>query len=494
MDLILDGDGALYGQLARALKEAMAFGRLRDGSRLPASRDLARDLCMSRTTVVRAYEQLQAEGFLAGKIGSGSYVTASRQAPRRPLVAVRRDAPPQSAFSRRARQLHDPHAITGSRPPHVRYAFQYALPMVDANITTRWSRELARALPYVKPNYPMPQGHPSLRESIWRHVSRSRGVACSPDDILVTAGTQQALSLIAKVLLDPGDEAVLEEPHYFGARKILQMHGASLVGVPVDDAGLRTSLLPARAPKLVYVTPSHQFPTGAVMSLERRKALLDYVREGGGWICEDDYDGEFRHARKPVEALQSLDRDGRVIYVGSFSKTIFPALRLGFLVMPPGLKNDFLAAKWADDFGCPPFEQVALAGLMRSGAYASHLRIATRRLDERRGALAEALARHCGNRIEILESHSGMHTMIRVRGMSHAGSEELVRHAREQRLGLYPADPCYLSPPDQAAFIMGFGAMTTREIREAAELFGHCLATCGAAAPRRGALVLAHSA
>ncbi len=491
MDLVLDGSGPRYAQLVRALRHAIASGRLPGGTRLPASRDLARDLGVSRTTVVAAFDQLRAEGLLTGRVGSGSYVNAPASASQRP-PRPRRPVLPQSAYSRRARELHDPEDLGAHRLPGMRHAFQYALPLVNATLNSAWIRELARSAPYVRPNYPMPQGLPSLREAICTHVTRTRGLQCTPQDIMVVGGAQQAISLAARVLVDPGDDVVMEEPQYFGTRKILQMHGANIVGVPVDADGMQTHRLPDRPAKLVCLTPSHQFPTGAVLSMARRLDALEYARQSGGWVLEDDYDGEFRQDAQPVPALQSLDRDGRVVYVGSFSKTLFPSMRLGYIVMPPGLHDDFLAAKWAADFATAPLEQAALAQLIATGAYERHLRAASKRLAERRNALCDALARQCGHRVVIRPSHAGMHVLAEVTGLSAADGMQLIRHARERGLGLYSAAVCYLAPPDRCELLMGYGAMSTRETRDAVALFAECLDSWGVQM-QRPALRLAHS-
>lgn len=474
MDLVLDGKGPLYHQVIRSLKAAMASGRIPDGSRLPASRELAHALGMSRTTIVAAYERLRAEGFLVGKVGAGSFASspwaaASKRA--RPHVSE----PPQSAFSRRSRELHDHDALPGRRLPGMRHAFQYGVPIVNNTLATTWTRTLAKVAPYVPPNYPAAQGFAALRNAVCEHIAQTRGVRCTPDDILIVGGVQQAVALITRVLLDPGDVVAVEEPQYFGTRQVLQMHGARLTGVPVDHDGLCVDRLGAFAVKLACVTPSHQFPTGAVLSLPRRRALLDYAKRCGSWIMEDDYDGEFRRNARALPALQSMDDDGRVIYVGSFSKTLFPALRIGYLVMPPGLREDFIAAKWAADFGSPALEQAALARLITHGAYERHLRYVNRKLAERRDVLLGALRDACGDRVEILPSNAGMHVFTWLRGMNAAEGDALIRHAEAHKLGLYSVAPCYLRPPDRAGLLMGYGAMSAKEIRDAVKVFATCL-------------------
>ncbi len=488
MDLILDGSGPVYAQLTRALRGAITSGRLAHGTRLTPSRDLARQLGLSRRTVVSAFDQLRAEGFLQSKVGSGSYVHAPAH-PGKPASVSTRPIAAQSAYSRRAREIHDPGSLPGRRAPGMRYAFDYGLPILDATLTTAWAREVARTTPYVRPTYPMPQGHPLLREAISAHIRRTRGVACEPDDIVVTNGAQQAVSLLARVLVDEGDDVVVEEPQYFGTRRILQIHGANVIGVPVDAQGIQAGLLPARAPKLICLTPSHQFPTGVVLSTERRLAVLDYARQHESWILEDDYDGEFRQDIRPMPAMQSLDRDGRVLYVGSFSKTVFPALRLGYVIVPQGLRNDLLSAKWADDFGCAPLEQRALANLMRSGVYDRHVHVASRKLAELRTVLVDGLRARCGKQVVFTQSHAGMHVLIHIPALPADAGDALIRLASERRLGLYCARECYLDPPAHTVLMMGYGTMSARDVRDAVSLFATCLtdvlaAQTGKAAPR----------
>lgn len=474
MHLQLDGRGALHAQLTRALKSAVFAGRVGHGARLPATRPLARQLGVSRNTVLTAYEQLRAEGFVDGRTGSGSYV-----APRLQLVEQR--APPpatlpaQSGFARRAREVHDHERMPGRRIPGVRYSFQYGVPLANPALTSAWARELAHAAAYTEPNYPMSQGLPALREAVCEYLARRRGVQAAPEDVVIVDGTQQAVALSARILLDPGDEVLLEEPHYSAMREVLQIHGAQVRTVEVDRDGLRCEALPECAPKLVCVTPSHQFPSGAVLSLPRRLALLDYARRHQCWILEDDYDGEFRYDAHPLAALRSLDECGRVIYVGSFSKVMFPSLRLGYLVVPPGLRSDFVNAKWQDDFGSPAIEQAALARFMADGGFERHLRRSWKTLRERRAALLEGL-RTCGaGRLDIADSNAGMHLVAWLKDTTAVEGEAFIARARDLGLGLYPIAPYYLRPPDRAGLLLGFASMPVAEIDAAVQLFARCL-------------------
>lgn len=483
LHLQMDGRGPLHAQLTRALKAVMLDGRMGAGERLPPTRLLARELEVSRNTVLAAYEQLQAEGFLHGRVGSGSFVAPGLQV--RPeagdggatgeRVAVADALPPQSAYAGRARRFHDHARIPGRTVPGTRYAFQYGVPMTNPALTSAWARELSRAASYTRPHYPPTQGLPELREAVAGYLARRRGVQVSARDVLIVNGTQQAIALTARVLLDPGAAAAIEEPQYFAIREVLQIHGARLQPVPVDGEGLRVEALPVPAPRLVCVTPSHQFPTGAVLSLARRQALLDYVHAHDSWIFEDDYDGEFRYDARPLSALRSLDRHGRVVYVGSFSKVMFPALRLGYLVMPPGLRRDFINAKWAEDFGSSAVEQAALARFIEDGGFERHLRRTGKALRERRAALLRGLRERLGERIEIADSNAGMHLLAWLRGASLEQGERLIEVAASRGLGLHPIAPFYLEPPRRPGLLMGYAGMPLADIDPALRLFGECM-------------------
>ncbi|MCD9033687.1 PLP-dependent aminotransferase family protein [Luteimonas sp. Y-2-2-4F] len=480
--LRLDGTGPLHAQLLRALRADILQGRLPPGSRLPPTRALAVELGLSRNTVLGAYDQLRAEGFIEARVGSGSRVAqVPHAAPARPQPAPARVAA-QTAYARRARERLDLPGIPGRDVPGARWAFQYGVPFANPALTTAWAQALSRAARYTRPHYPSAHGLPALREAICDYLFRRRGVHAAPEDVLVVAGTQQALALTARVLLEPGDEAAIEEPHYNAIRSVLQVHGARLRPVQVDADGLRCDRLPAsRPPRLVCVTPSHQFPTGAVMSPSRRLALLDYAQRHGSWIFEDDYDGEFRYGGRPLAALRALDGAGRVIYVGTFSKALYPALRLGYMVLPPGLRDDFVAAKWLEDFGSPAIEQAALAAFIGDGGFERHLRRAARALRERRQALIDGL-RACGRgRLELADSNAGMHLTVWLRGRGRADGERLIALARARGLGLYPIAPYYLAPPDRAGLLMGYAGLSVGQIRAGLACFADCLDALDAA-------------
>ena len=477
MHLVLDGRGALQAQLLRALKDAVLSGRLAEGARFPPTRQLAQELGMSRNTVLAAYEQLRAEGFMQGRVGAGSYVALPARfvEARRPPPAPAKHVAPQSQYARRTRRNFDYARIPGRAIPGVRYAFQYGVPLVNPLLTDGWARALSHAATRTSPNYPPAQGLPALRAEICGYLANRRGLVADPGEILIVSGTQQAIALTARVLLDAGDEVAIEEPQYNAITTVLKVHGANLVPVPVDHDGLRCDALPVRPPRLVCVTPSHQFPTGVLLSLPRRMELLDYARRQRSWIFEDDYDGEFRYDGRPHAALRALD-PSRVIYVGTFSKALFPSLRLGYIVMPPGLRDDFLGAKWLMDATTAGIEQAALAKFMADGSFERHLRRTAHTLKLRREALFDGLSKHAGDAVEIADSHAGMHLVVWLRGRSASDGEAFIELARSRGLGLYSIRPYYLEPPDRAGLLMGYCGLSPAEIQEATRLFGRCLA------------------
>lgn len=471
--LELDGNGSLHGQLTRALKAAMFGGSVYAGSRLPPTRALARELGVSRNTVLAAYEQLRAEGFLESRVGSGSYVMPPLQT----TVEQPASGPvePQSAYARRAREFLDHDRLLRPRQPLPRYAFHYGTPSTNPALTSAWARELSRAAQYTPPNYPTAQGSPALREAVCDYLARRRGVHVVPDDVLIVGGTQQAMALTARALLDEGDEVAMEDPQYTAIRTVLKVHGARVVPVPVDAQGMCVDALPVRRPQLVCVTPSHQFPMGTVLSLPRRLALLDYARRHDCWIFEDDYDGEFRYDSKPLAALRSLDGDNRVVYIGTFSKTLFPSIRLGYMVVPPQLRGDFVAAKWLDDFGAPTVEQAALASFMADGGFERHLGRTAKTLKERRTALLDGLHRLAGDRLEIADSSAGMHLVAWLRGRNREQGDAFIAHARERGLWLASISQYYIEPPDRAGLLLGYATLSVAEIEQAVALFARCL-------------------
>ncbi|MEV5712522.1 PLP-dependent aminotransferase family protein [Amycolatopsis mediterranei] len=398
----LAGRGDLSVRIYRQLCDAVLDGRLRAGERLPPTRELARRLAVSRNTVAVAYDRLTADGFLAGRVGAGTYVSAELPAPK-----------PRKAPSARGPR---PTAVWRSLPPPAAEApapeFDFRVGIPDSTLfpLDTWRRLLARELRDTAEfaHYAGPGGHPGLRAAIARHVGVSRSVRADADDVLVTQGAQQALDLLCRVLLEPGDRVAIEEPGYRMAKLLFTSHGAEVVGVPVDGEGLDVAALPPRT-KLVYVTPSHQFPLGTPMSLARRTALLAWAARAGAVVVEDDYDSEFRFSDRPLEPLQSLDRDGRVAYVGSFSKTLLPMLRLGFLVAPASLRDALQHARQLSGWHGDLPAQAALAGFIDEGLFARHLRRATKVYADRHERITATLERVFAGRLRPVPSAAGLH-------------------------------------------------------------------------------------
>jgi GntR family transcriptional regulator/MocR family aminotransferase len=472
--LKLDGRTRLGDQIYRALRGAILEGRLAPGLRLPPTRALAEESGVARNTVLVAYERLLAEGYVEGRVGSGTYVTPALSPP---LPRAARAGEPAetlaaptglAAFGRRLLVDGPVSALPEPSRP-VRYDFRYGLPPMDAVPVDLWRRLAGRRLRRPTPaslGYGPAEGHRPLREALADYLRRARGVVCAPEQILVVNGSQQALDLAARVLIDRGDRVVLEEPHYLGARRVFEAGGARLVPVPVDADGLDPARLPRIGARLAYVTPSHQFPTGALLSLPRRLALLAWARHHRAWLIEDDYDSEYRYAARPIEALQGLDRGERVLYVGTLSKVLFPALRLGYLVLPMALVAPFTRAKALTDRHTSTFEQEVLADLIADGHFERHLRRTRARNAARRRALLEALGTHVGNRVDVGGANAGIHLVVWLRDVAPSALPDLVERAARLDVGVYPVTPHYLTPPARAGLLLGYAAMSEREIDE----------------------------
>ncbi len=438
LDLALEPGSSrpLSQQLYAELRAAILNGRLRAGDRLPASRVLAAELGVSRNTSLAALEQLIGEGYVEARRGSGSYVAQSlpdarparlpapskRLAPRR-LDAESPDAasPKAASLSRRGRMLAAT-LRTVSRDKGAWWpCFAPGVPDCSDFPFDLWARLLARA--WRRPDAGLyeasdPAGHPALRVAIADHLRQARGVDCAPEQVIVLSGIRQAVDLTCRLLLDPGDAAWVEDPGYPGLRAAIAGSGARLVQVPVDGEGLVVSAgigLAARA-RLACVAPSHQFPLGVALSLQRRLQLLAWAREARAWLLEDDYDSEFRYEGRPLATLQSLDEDGRVIYVGTLSKMLFPSLRVGYLVAPKPLAEAFRSARAAIDDHPPMAAQPALATFFAEGHLAAHVRRMRKRYRERQQLLLAGAARHLGPALALQPDPAGLHLVARLSG------------------------------------------------------------------------------
>jgi GntR family transcriptional regulator/MocR family aminotransferase len=473
----LGGGAPLSQQIYQAFRRAILAGEMAPAARLPSTRALGLELGVSRNVVLLAYEQLLAEGYAEGRAGSGTYVAAAlpegtRAArPQRGLRPVHATRPGRlSRYGRRLAEIPPASPTTWPFEQRLPYDFRYGVPSPEdfphgvwrGIVTRRMRAGSLEAMAYARP-----EGHAPLRQALAAYLRRARGVVWNPAQIIIVNGSQQALDLTARVLLDPGDHVVIEDPQYQGARRVFAAAGALAAPVSVDADGLDVARIPRRsaAARLAYVTPSHQFPTGVVMSLARRLALLEWAERTGAYIVEDDYDSEYRYEGRPIEAVQGLDTAGRVIYMGTLSKVLFPALRLGYLVLPPPLVEPFIAAKWLTDRHTATFEQEVLADFVADGHFERHLRRARTRNAARRKALLDALDEHLGDRVEIMGANAGVHLVVWLRDESPRGLGRVIAAAAEAGVGVYPVAPYYIEPPRRAGLILGYASLTEHEIR-----------------------------
>ena len=496
-DLPLDGSGPVYTQIYRSVRGAILGGRVPAGTKLPATRALAADLAVSRTTILAAYDQLLAEGYAEARVGAGTFVAPQIATPSPPPTAA---TPPPSTneSSPNISSVGHPRLGVAStelprlsrwgktlarRQPRrafeaavsdraaVRFDFLPCVPDLERLSDDSWRRTLSRtahaALPRTH-DYADPAGSPALRQELAAYLWRARGVRCRPEQIVVVGGVAQALDLSARLFLDVGDAALLEEPHYQGARRVFGTTGAKLVGAPVDEQGANLSLVSnedlARC-KLAYVTPSHQYPTGAVMTLARRLELLAWAKANDAYIVEDDYDSEFRYAGRAIEALKSLDDADRVLYVGTFSKTLFPSLRIAYLVLPLRLVELYRCAKWLSDWASPTFEQEALAAFIHSGDFERHARRARTLYGRSRKALLDAVGTFLPN-ARFGDSHAGLHVRVELPGVAASAWPEIDECARSQGVGVYSTEACYFEARADLELALGFTRVPDAEIAE----------------------------
>jgi GntR family transcriptional regulator/MocR family aminotransferase len=454
----------LHRQIYEEWRRGILSGRFAPGDRVPSTRELSAALQVSRATVAAAYDQLVAEGYLDGRHGSGTFV--SRQLPERDAwsggTAVTRAehaAIRLSAFVDRLSAItaQTPAApgvidLSGSGPDYDQFPF------------AAWGRLLRRHLRRLTPSlfrYARDgAGHEALRAAIASYLRRSRAVRCTAEQVIVVSGSQQALDLCARVLVDAGDEVVVEEPGYPGARQLFVAAGARLRAVSVDADGLEVASIPPAA-RLAYVTPSHQFPLGASLSLARRLELLAWAGRRRAVVIEDDYDSEFRYGGAPLPALQGLGDASRVVYVGTFSNAMFPGLRIGYLVLPGALVEPFVRAKWYADRHMASLEQAALADFIREGHFQQHVRRMRRVYKGRREALLEALARHLASRAAIVGDAAGMHVVVRFDG------PDVARRARRNGVRLLSTAGYYTGRAVPHEFILRFSGLGERALKEA---------------------------
>jgi GntR family transcriptional regulator/MocR family aminotransferase len=443
----------------RQIRSAILDGRIRGGEALPPTRELARRLAVSRNTVSAAYDQLTAEGFLIGRVGSGTFVRAgsARGSTAEPVKAL-----PPTMSLRSAPVWDSIPAPPGSFASSPEFDFRTGVPDLRRFPFDTWRRLVSDQFREANAEvltYGDSRGHAGLREAIARHIGVSRDVSAEAGDVLVTGGAQQAIELTARVLLRPGDRVAVEDPGYPPPRLLFHTLGVRTAGVPVDEQGLVVDRIPAGC-RLVYVTPSHQFPLGMAMSLSRRLELLSWAEENDAAIIEDDYDTEFRYAGRPLEPLYSLDSGHRVVYVGSFSKVLSPALRLGFLVAPPSLRKAFAKARFLSDWHSANPEQAALAEFINEGGFARHLRKMRRAYEARHNLITEILHRDFADVLTPIKSSAGLH----LSALSEFDGRPLVRDAGRAGFALRSLDEFAGGNAAQSGLVFGYGAIPTARI------------------------------
>jgi GntR family transcriptional regulator/MocR family aminotransferase len=463
LDLVgMTDEAPRYRQVYRTIRDSILAKRLHAGDRLPSTRTLAAEAGLARKTIEEAYAQLEAEGYLVRRTGAGSFVADV------PLMRARSGATTlqgRRTLSARGRAIASMSACveqTIIRP------FAAGMPAVDAFPIELWNRIVARHARKLESSalvYGDPAGHAPLREAIAAYLGNARGVRCDASQVLIVSSSQQALDLVARLTLDPGDEAWIENPGYFGARAAFLAAGANIVAIDVDDAGLDVDAGQKLAPdaRLAYVTPSHQFPLGATMSLDRRLALLAWARKAGAWIIEDDYDGEFRYDERPVPAIQGLDDAGRVIYVGTFTKSLYPSLRLAYLVLPPDLAAAFVNARSQVDGHAPPFMQGIVAEFMTEGHFGAHIRRMRALYHARRDVFLEAAHKHLRD-LTFPSVHAG----LRATGIFRDGRDDRRISERAARAGIDapPLSRYFFGGRAQRGLVLGYAALTPDAIRK----------------------------
>lgn len=459
----------MHRDLYELIKCEILGGTLSGGSRLPPSRVLGRELGVSRNTVLYAYDQLLAEGYVSATVGRGTFVA---HVPLRPASLSRDRADPvrerhtasSTALSSRGTEL-----LARKRASSRQWgAFVAGVPDVTLFPRQAWLRILNRH--WRRPSaetlsYSTVGGHPALRRALAEHLHLARSVRCEPEQILITSGIHQAIDVVSRLLGDPGDQAWMEDPGYWGTRSVLASTGIEIVPVPVDADGMSPSeaLLNGPPPRFIFTTPSHQYPLGMSMSVARRLMLINYARRNGCWVIEDDYDSEFRFEGRPLASLQGLDNDERVIYMGTFSKTLFPAIRTGYMVLPKSIAEAATHALSELYREGQLVQQAALADFMAEGHYAAHIRRVRHVYAKRHGLLRQSIARHLGHDWPVATQDAGLHLVVLL--PDDMDDVEIGNQVGAQGIAVRPLSPYYLDPRNvRKGLLLGYACVPDNEI------------------------------
>ncbi len=472
---------ALHRQIYDAYRTRIVDGGLHPGQRIPSTRILASELGISRLPVLNAYSQLLAEGYFESRVGAGTIV--SRSLPDQPIARAATPATPASALAgSRPASLRSSILPRFERAPWLQGwgAFGVGQVAFDQFPLSVWSSLVAhhcRNMDARSLHYGESIGSPDLREAIASYLRTARSLRCVAEQIVIVSGSQQALEISARLLLDPQSSVWIEDPGYSLARDAFALTGCRLVPVPVDKEGLDVAagINRCRKARAAFVTPSHQFPMGVTMSASRRFQLLDWAQHAGSWIIEDDYDSEYRYESQPIPSLQGLDASARVIYIGTFSKVLFPSLRLGYVVVPLDLVDRFLSIRRAMDISPPTFYQAVLADFIREGHFGRHLRRMRVLYRERRSALVANINSELEGVVEVFGAEAGMHLAVVLRNASH-NDLEIAQRAARQNLWLWPLSSSYLGEKPRPGFILGFGSTAVADIPPAVRKLRNLLA------------------
>ena len=452
-------------------------GEMRPGEKLSSTRALASDLGVSRSTVVTVYEQLASEGYIETAPGSRARVSLNFPRPakahRPSLKPIQSEQRKLSAYGRRTSALKLP-VTPEIKPREINFLYGAIADEDFPRLMWRKLHNQALMKRQAQLYYAAPEGSVELRSELQGYLLRARGLSCAQEQIIIVQGAQQAIDLCARLLVDPGSDVLMEEPCYLGARLNFEAMGAKVSPITVDEHGLMSDQLPNVKNALVYVTQSHQFPLGSVMSIGRRRELLAWAARNRCWIIEDDYDSEFRYGLRPVQTLQSLDVDGSVIYIGTFSKTLSPQLRLGYLVLPAELVKVFGQAKQLTDRHTPSPDQLVVAQLIRSGAYERHIRRVRRANETKRAVLSEAIHKFLPMRVEVEGTASGLHIVVWLEDFQIEDEPDLIARAKAIGVGIWSITALYsagnkLRRKKCAGLVMGYAGLSPSEINKGVE-------------------------
>ena len=482
LEIRLSGEGTLQEQVVRAIRTSILQGHVESEVRLPSTRALAKALGVSRITTLVAYEQLVAEGLLYTQSGRGTFVAPLELGPRELLGSKIKPTllRPVSRLGQRAKKIR----LKGRRASFKSsnrevIDLRQSKTLTDERTDREWRRTLKRCVSEQDRHYPNPAGDTNLRASICNLMKRWHGVTCSPDQVLITSGAQQGIALLSQALLDRGDRITLENPGYASARYLFNLQGMDIDYLAVDSAGAVVNQLSrTKPPKLIYLTPAHQFPLGAVLSYQRRIELLEFAHKHRCWILEDDYDGQYRYLGSPVPSLKLLDQHESVVHIGTFSKTFDPSLRIGFVILPSALIETMRLVKGLQDQGSPSLMQTALCAFIESGGYERHIVRARKTLEARREALLHQLDVYFNGSVKVHGTETGSYFLVEFR-VSNKHTASVMNQLEANGVLVQSAAPYFKHAPKRLMLMVGYGGLRGEHIEPAVRAIARVLSGLG---------------